>query len=83
MNVKPFQVSALVESAKTTLDLLNASVLRAKVWMKITFVKMKMNVQLTIKAKTFVPMVDVSTEILGTFVFAIQDIFPLKIRNPV
>ena len=83
MSVKPFQVSALVESAKTTLDLLNASVLKAKVWMKITFVKMKMNVQLTIKAKTFVPMVDVSTEILGTFVFAIQATFLLKIKSPV
>ena len=83
MSVKPFQVSALVESAKTTLDLLNASVLKAKVWMKITFVKMKMNVQLTIKAKIFAPMVDVSTEILVTFVFAIQATFPPKIKNPV
>ena len=83
MSVKPFQVFALVESAKTTLDLLNAFVLKAKVWMKITFVKMKMNVQLTIKAKTFVPMVDVSTEILGTFVFAIQATFLLKIKSPV
>ena len=83
MSVKLFQDFVLVESAKTTLDLLNASVLKAKVWMKITFVKMKMNVQLTIKATIFVPMVDVSTEILGTFVFAIQDISPLKIRNPV
>ena len=83
MSVKLFQDFVLVESAKTTLDLLNASVLKAKVWMKITFVKMKMNVQLTIKAKTFVPMVDVSTEILGTFVFAIQATFPLKIKSPV
>ena len=83
MSVKPFQVFALEESAKTTLDLLSASVLKAKVWMKITFVKMKMNVQLTIKAKTFVPMVDVSTEILGTFVFAIQATFQPKIKSPV
>ena len=83
MSVKPFLVSALVESAKTTLDLLNASVPKAKVWMKIIFVKMRMNVQLTIKAKTFVPMVDVSTEILGTFVFAIQATFQPKIKSPV
>ena len=81
MNVKPFQAFALVENVKTTLDLLNASVLKAKVWMKITFVKMKMSAQLTMKAKTFVLMVDALTETLGTFVFAIQAIFPPKIKS--
>ena len=49
--------------------------------MKITFVKMKMNVQLSMEAKRFVLMDNVSIGILDTFVFVIQDTFHLKTRK--
>ena len=81
MNAKPFQVCVLEENVKMTLDLLNVFVLREKLWMKTMFVKMKMNVQPTIKAKKFVPMEDVSIEILVIFAFVIQDISLLKIKS--
>ena len=56
MNVKPFLDFAWVVLVKIPLVVLNASVLRVKVWMKITFAKMRMNVQLSMEDKRFVLM---------------------------
>ena len=81
MNVKLFLDSAWVVLVKIPLVVLNASVLRVKVWMKITFAKMRMNVQLSMEDKRFVPMDNVSIGILDTFVFVIQDTFHLKTRK--
>ena len=81
MNVKLFLDSAWVVLVKIPLVVLNASVLRVKVWMKITFAKMRMNVQLSMEDKRFVLMDNVSIGILDTFVFVIQDTFHLKTRK--
>ena len=81
MNVKLFLDSAWVVLVKIPLVVLNASVLRVKVWMKITFAKMRMNVQLSMEDKRFVLMDNVSTEILDTFAFVILDTYLLKIRK--
>ena len=82
MNAKPFQDYVSGENVKMTLDLLNVFVLKEKLWMKTTCVKMKTNVQPIIKANKFVPMDDVSIEILGIFVLVIQDISLPKIKSP-
>ena len=81
MNVKPYLDSAWVVLVKIPLVVLNASVLRVKVWMKITFAKMRMNVQLSMEDKRFVLMDNVSIGILDTFVSVIQDTFHLKTRK--
>ena len=83
MSVKLFQDFAWVVLVPIQLVALHVSVLKGKVWMKITFVKMKMNVQLSMVDKRFVRMDNVSIEILDTFAFVILDTYPLKIRKPV
>ena len=82
MNAKPFQDYVSGENVKMTLDLSNVFVPKEKLWMKTTCVKMKTNVQPIIKANKFVPMDDVSIEILGIFVLVIQDISLPKIKSP-
>ena len=82
MNAKLFQDYVSGENVKMIWDLLNVFVLKEKLWMKTTCVRMKTNVQPTIKDNKFVPMDDVSIEILGIFVLVIQDISLPKIKSP-
>ena len=66
---------------KILLALLNVFVQMAKALMRTTFVKMKTSVHLIIKAKRFVPMENVSIEILDIFAFVILVTYQPKIKN--